>query len=773
MRGFQLRRPFVGAVDADDEAADEILAAALRRDVVGQRFVRLAGLLLDLLAQGVEAGLLGSTMFVVPDHDVVAVGIRREEAVDAAGGEALLGDDPFQQLKRLDVELGGFLGAFLVFGLQDAGLAVPDAAEFPGVEEGRPVDVFGEFAQRLAGDHAGAGEFGDRRGVARPVGQAGLGAGFDDADDLFLRAAGEGFAGLAVLLVVVGDEGFLLVGGEQGGGDGDRARGVEHVDHRAGVVLGDLDRGVGGGGRRAADQQRHGEAGFLHLLGDVDHLVERGRDEAGQADHVGAEFLGFREDFVAGNHHTHVGDFEAVAGEHHADDVLADVVDVALHRGDQEAAGGAAAAGEGDGFVMGEFGIFGEDPGDVAGEELGLLGFHEGRQPGDGLLHHAGGFHHLGQEHLAGAEEVADHAHAVHQRAFDHLERAAVFQAGFLGVLVDELVDALEQRVFEPLLDRLLAPGEVFLDLLAADALEALGELEHPLGGVGAAVEKDVFHVLEHFLRDLVVDLEHPGVDDAHVHPGAGRVVEEGGVHRLADDVVAAEGERDVGDSAGDLGVGQVGLDPAGRVDEIEGVVVVLLDAGGDGQDVGVEDDVLRREADLVDQYPVGAFADPDFLVVGRGLAVLVEGHDHDGGAVAADVAGLLDELLLAFLERDRVHDALALEVFQAFGDDLPLRGVDHDRDLRDGRLALHELEEAGHHRLAVDQPVVEADVDHVGAALDLLAGDFEGLVEFPLADQLGELRRAGDIGALADHQEILVRRVVVGFGAGETEDAG
>ena len=53
----------------------------------------------------------------------------------------------------------------------------------------------------------------------------------------------------------------------------------------------------------------------------------------------------------------------------------------------------------------------------------GLLGLHEGRQVGDGLLHDAGGLDDLRQEHLAGAEEVADDAHAVHQRAFDD-ERA-------------------------------------------------------------------------------------------------------------------------------------------------------------------------------------------------------------------------------------------------------------------------------------------------------------------------------------------------------------
>jgi len=34
-------------------------------------------------------------------------------------------------------------------------------------------------------------------------------------------------------------------------------------------------------------------------------------------------------------------------------------------------------------------------------------------------------FDHLRQEHLALAEQVADHVHAVHQRAFDHVQRAA------------------------------------------------------------------------------------------------------------------------------------------------------------------------------------------------------------------------------------------------------------------------------------------------------------------------------------------------------------
>ena len=45
-----------------------------------------------------------------------------------------------------------------------------------------------------------------------------------------------------------------------------------------------------------------------------------------------------------------------------------------------------------------------------------------------------------------------------------------------------------------------------------------LGELHHPLGRVGPAVEDDVLDVLEQVLRDVLVDDQLAGVDDAHVH---------------------------------------------------------------------------------------------------------------------------------------------------------------------------------------------------------------------------------------------------------------
>ena len=86
---------------------------------------------------------------------------------------------------------------------------------------------------------------------------------------------------------------------------------------------------------------------------------------------------------------------------------------------------------------------------------------------------------------------------------------------------------------------------------------------------------------------------------------------------------------------------GQVLLDPAGGLDEVDAVVGVLLDAGGECEEVRVEDDVLGREADLVDEDVVGALADLLAALEVVGLALLVEGHHDDGGAVLAAQPGL------------------------------------------------------------------------------------------------------------------------------------
>ena len=63
---------------------------------------------------------------------------------------------------------------------------------------------------------------------------------------------------------------------------------------------------------------------------DMDHLVERRRDEAAEADHVCLLLFGACEDLFAGDHDAKVDDIVVVARKHDADNVLADVVDIAF-----------------------------------------------------------------------------------------------------------------------------------------------------------------------------------------------------------------------------------------------------------------------------------------------------------------------------------------------------------------------------------------------------------------------------------------------------------
>ena len=283
-------------------------------------------------------------------------------------------------------------------------------------------------------------------------------------------------------------------------------------------------------------------------------------------------------------------------------------------------------------------------------------------------------------------------------------------------------------------------------------------------------LEEGLVYLLVHILLDL------RRVHDAHVHARLAGVVQKRGVEPAAHGLVAAEGKREVGHAPRNLTSGAQTLDLASGVDEVDGVVVVLLHTSTDGQDVGIEDDILGVEANLLDEELVRAHADAHLLSLGSGLALFVERHHHDSGAVALDNRGVLQELLLATLERDGVHDALALAALQTGLDDVELRRVDHERDLAHVGLGNHEVHEARHRGLAVDEAVVHVDVDDVGTVLDLLEGDRESLLVVAVDDGLLENRGARDVAALTEVDERLavvadVGVVVEGLQAGEAHE--
>ena len=314
--------------------------------------------------------------------------------------------------------------------------------------------------------------------------------------------------------------------------------------------------------------------------------------------------------------------------------------------------------------------------------------------------------------------------------------------------------DAFDQRVFQALVDFPATPlfGFGFFD--AAVTLVLVGNGQQGVGTVWRAVEDDVFHTIAQFCRYLVVDLQLPGVDDTHAQAVADRIQQKHRVNRLAYRIVATERERYVGHATGGQGVGQVVANIGAGVDEIDGVVVVLFDTGGNGEDVRVKNDVFRREADIVDQDVVGALADFSLALLGVGLAVFIERHHHHGGAIAFAQFGVMDELLHAFLHADGVDDTLALNALEAGFDHFPFGGVDHDRNAGNVRFASNQIEEGDHRLLRIEHALVHVDVDHLSAGFDLLQGDFKGFGVVVFTDQPGKTRRTSDVGALANVDE-------------------
>ena len=419
----------------------------------------------------------------------------------------------------------------------------------------------------------------------------------------------------------IGGIGGAIVFAEQAGGHAHGARRVGDIDGLTAAIAGiDLYRGMHLGRGGATDQQRNIKALTLHLVRHRHHLVQRRGDQTGQADDIGFMLFGGVQNLLGRRHHPQIDHFIAVALQDHADNVLADVVHIALDRGHDDLARR---------FL-----------------HLALVGIHERQQVSHRLLHHPRGLDHLRQEHLARAEQIAHHIHARHQWAFDHVQRTGGGGARFLRVLHDESVNALHHGVGDALVHRQAAPGGVFHRGRRAVALILLRQFQQPFGGVGTAVEQHVLDALAQGRGNVLIDRELAGIDDAHVHAGLDGVEQEHRMHGLAHLLVAPEGEGEVGNAAGNMGVGVLAADDLGGLDKGLAILVMLFQTRGDGEDVGIEDDVFRREADLLDQYVIGALADFDLALARVGLAHFVKGHHHHGGAEAAHFPGMFQELL-------------------------------------------------------------------------------------------------------------------------------
>ncbi len=230
-------------------------------------------------------------------------------------------------------------------------------------------------------------------------------------------------------------------------------------------------------------------------------------------------------------------------------------------------------------------------------------------------------------------------------------------------------------------------------------------------------------------------------------------------MHRLAQIVVAAESERQIAHAAANVRPGQVLLYPFRGADEVEGVAVVLLHSGGNGQHVGVEDDVARIYAGLFGEQPVRPAAHLNLAFVGGGLSLLVESHHHHCRPVFPYRASMVEKRLLALFQRNGVHHAFALHAFQRRLDNAEPRRVYHPRYARHLGVGSHEVEEFHHFLLRVEQSVVHIHVYQHRPVAHLFPGYGESLIILFLVDKSEELAASSHVAPLAHvHKHALHR---------------
>ncbi len=147
----------------------------------------------------------------------------------------------------------------------------------------------------------------------------------------------------------------------------------------------------------------------------------------GEADRVRL-VLAVRADQIFGrNFDAEIDHVVAVVLENDLDQILADVVHVALHRGEHHLGA-----------------LFG----------VGLL--HELFEMVDGGLHGFGGLQHFGDDQLVVVEKPADFGHPGHQRAVDDVERRDAF-----GALAIEIVDQAVFRAFDDVVGQALIERQI------------------------------------------------------------------------------------------------------------------------------------------------------------------------------------------------------------------------------------------------------------------------------------------------------------------------
>ena len=150
-------------------------------------------------------------------------------------------------------------------------------------------------------------------------------------------------------------------------------------------------------------------------------------------------------------------------------------------------------------------------------------------------------------------------------------------------------------------------------------------------------------------------------------------MIQEYCVHCLADIVVSAERETKVAHTSAHVCSRQIVVYPFCGTDKVESISIVLLHTCGNGQHIWVEDYVEWVHFHLFCQYLIRTLSYLYASLVGCGLSLFVKAHHHHSSSVTLYILSMLNKLLFALFQRDRVHDALSLHALESSLNHLPV----------------------------------------------------------------------------------------------------
>ncbi len=165
-------------------------------------------------------------------------------------------------------------------------------------------------------------------------------------------------------------------------------------------------------------------------------------------------------------------------------------------------------------------------------------------------------------------------------------------------------------------------------------------------------------------------------------------------------------------------------LDITGGFNKVDGIIVMLINAGRHGKNIRIKDDIFGRKMHFFSENLITAGTDFAFPFTGIGLPIFIKRHDDNGCAITAYQLGLFDEFFLTFLETDRVDDALALNTFETGFNDFPFGGVNHNGNAADIRFGSNQVEESHHRILRIEHAFIHIDIDDLCAVFNLLSGN-------------------------------------------------